>query len=346
MSRKVSIVIPVYKTEKYLRKSAASALSQSYENTEIILVDDGSPDGCPEICDSLAAEYDRFSVIHKQNGGLSSARNAGIEAAKGDYILFLDSDDTLPDYLISDMVGIMENDGSDAVIPDSYYKVYEDRDDEALSYHFTKEMFSADPKVFALEVLIGKGRARRSTAVLYRLSVIKDNNIRYPVGRISEDFFFSLDFFKFANKLSLYEKPSLYNLKRAGSISSSYYENFFDTVLEMDGEVKDFINSLDSEKYSDFIKGRRETLLFRNVLIYAINVMGDKKHSYRERRGKCVEMFKHPSFTQALRGDTGIPYFEGRVQKTYMKISLKLIKMKLYKLTCFFAFVAAKINTV
>lgn len=342
----VSLVIPVYKTEKYLRDCVQSALDQTYENTEIILVDDGSPDGCPDLCDKLAHGNKKITVIHKKNGGLSTARNAGIEKANGDYIVFLDSDDMLSKDAVKDMVAIAENEKSDAVFPNTYIKVFENGEKASPAKHFSKEMFENDPKVFALEVLIGKGRARRSTAVLYSLELIKAENIRYPVGRISEDFFFNLDFFAAAEKISLYEKPSLYNLKRAGSISSSYYENFFETVLEMDDKVERFINSLDTDFYKNHISGRRETLLYRNLLIFAINVMGDKSTSYLFRCKKCTAMFKHPRFQDALRGGATSPFFEGKFQRIYMGISLKLIRAKMYSLTCLLAFTAAKINTV
>lgn len=342
----VSLVIPVYKTEKYLRDCVKSALEQTYEHLEIILVDDGSPDGCPALCDELAAANDNITVLHKENGGLSTARNAGIEEATGRYIVFLDSDDTLANSAVADMVEIIEAEESRAVFPNTYIKVYENGQASAESSHFPKEMFNSDPKIFALEVLIGKGRARRSTAVLYDLELIKTKNIRYLPGRISEDFFFNLDFFAVAEKISLYEKPSLNNLKRAGSISSSYFENFFDTVLEMDNEVKKFIGSLNQEKYSDFIPGRRETLLYRNLLIFAINVMGDKNTSYSARKRKCIAMFKHESFQNALKSGATTPFFEGKFQRIYMGISLKLIRAKLYGLTCMLAFMAAKINTV
>ena len=91
----VSVVIPVYKTEKYVVKSVNSILAQSYKNTEIIIVDDGSPDSCPKICDDLQKNDNRIIVIHKENGGLSSARNAGLDVCTGEYISFIDSDDWL-----------------------------------------------------------------------------------------------------------------------------------------------------------------------------------------------------------------------------------------------------------
>lgn len=90
---KISVIIPVYKVEKYLRRCVESILCQTYENLEIILVDDGSPDSCPQICDEYASKDNRIKVIHKPNGGLSSARNVGIQIASGKYISFVDSDD-------------------------------------------------------------------------------------------------------------------------------------------------------------------------------------------------------------------------------------------------------------
>ena len=90
---KFSIIIPVYKVEEYLEKCIKSVLNQTYKNFELILVDDGSPDKCPLICDNYAKIDSRVFVIHKQNGGVSSARNEGIKVAKGEYIWFVDSDD-------------------------------------------------------------------------------------------------------------------------------------------------------------------------------------------------------------------------------------------------------------
>ena len=89
----VSIIVPVYNVESYLEECVESIINQSYENLDIILIDDGSTDNCGQICDKYAALDKRVTVIHKTNGGLSSARNRGIEAAKGDYFCFVDSDD-------------------------------------------------------------------------------------------------------------------------------------------------------------------------------------------------------------------------------------------------------------
>lgn len=107
----VSVIIPVYNVEKYLEQCIESVLNQKLNNAEIILVDDGSPDGCPQICDKYANRHSCIKVIHKENGGLSSARNAGISAAEGKYIIFMDSDDWWnPDINVQSMLNyVAEN---------------------------------------------------------------------------------------------------------------------------------------------------------------------------------------------------------------------------------------------
>ena len=91
----ISVIVPVYKVEKYLRQCLDSLAAQTLDDIEIIIVDDGSPDGCPAMCDAWAEKDERIKVIHKPNGGLSSARNAGLVKASGEYVFFLDSDDTI-----------------------------------------------------------------------------------------------------------------------------------------------------------------------------------------------------------------------------------------------------------
>ena len=103
MNELISIIVPVYKVEPYLNKCVDSIINQTYKNIEIILVDDGSPDNCGKICDDYTKKDSRIKVIHKKNGGLSDARNYGIEASIGDYIMFVDSDD----YISANMCEIL-----------------------------------------------------------------------------------------------------------------------------------------------------------------------------------------------------------------------------------------------
>ena len=118
----VSVIIPVYNVEKYLKQCVDSVLNQKLDNVEIILVDDGSPDACPQICDQYAEKYSCIKVIHKENGGLTSARNAGIRAAEGKYIIFMDSDDWWnPDVNVQRILNyVEENDGIEMFLFTSY----------------------------------------------------------------------------------------------------------------------------------------------------------------------------------------------------------------------------------
>lgn len=105
---KLSIIVPIYNVASYLRKCVDSLLTQDYSDYEIILVDDGSPDVCPQICDEYDAKYDNIRVVHRENGGLSAARNSGIDVAQGEYVMFVDSDDYLVPNVLGKLIRIME----------------------------------------------------------------------------------------------------------------------------------------------------------------------------------------------------------------------------------------------
>lgn len=112
---KLSIIVPIYGVEQYLRKCVDSLLAQDIENYEIILVDDGSPDACPQICDSYAVAHNNVRVIHRENGGLSAARNSGIEIAQGEYVMFVDSDDYIESNVLGGLLAKIEQDKMDVI---------------------------------------------------------------------------------------------------------------------------------------------------------------------------------------------------------------------------------------
>ena len=105
---KISVIIPVYKVEKYINQCIESVIDQTYDNLEIILIDDGSPDKCPQICDEYANKDKRIIVVHKKNGGLASSRNIGLDLASGDLISFVDSDDWIDREMFAEMVQLKE----------------------------------------------------------------------------------------------------------------------------------------------------------------------------------------------------------------------------------------------
>ena len=116
----VSVVVPVYKVEQYLERCVKSICEQTYQELEIILVNDGSPDRCGEMCEELAQKDNRIQVLHKQNGGLSDARNAGVKLATGKYLLFVDSDDYIAKDLVEKAVAEAEKMACDMVLFDYY----------------------------------------------------------------------------------------------------------------------------------------------------------------------------------------------------------------------------------
>lgn len=321
----VSVIIPVYKTEKYLQKAVDSVLNQTYKNIEIILVDDGSPDSSPEICDNLANQFENIVVIHKDNGGLSSARNAGIEEINGEYVFFLDSDDSIEETTLADMVEIAEKEKTDAVFPNSYYKVYENLDEKDIAFHFTEDMFESKPIDYVLNILLGKARGQRSTAVLYRAATIVDNNIKFPIGLVSEDFFFMLDFMTVAKSLSVYTKPSLLNLKRLGSISGTFQSGFENTIWLMDDKVNEYLKKMNRE---DAVAAKMaDALLCRNIVTYLFSVMsGINPMSYTEKKKMAKYILFHEKTRNVWKQSQTTPYFQSRATKLAYTLIYKLLK--------------------
>ena len=105
----ISVIVPIYKVEKYLRKCVNSIINQTYKDLEIILVDDGSPDNCGQICDEYAEQDSRIIVVHQKNAGLSAARNAGLEKISGEYVAFVDSDDTIEPQMYETLLAMIKN---------------------------------------------------------------------------------------------------------------------------------------------------------------------------------------------------------------------------------------------
>lgn len=176
MRKMLSVIIPVYNVEKYLARCIQSVLEQTYADMEIILVDDGSPDSCPVICDEFAEKDTRIKVIHKENGGLSSARNAGLEICKGDYIFFIDSDDWLADEnVISDFIRKAESEHSDFV-----YSLMNKVDDKKRSELKANERFLEDDLFFLSNPYLFSACNK-----LYAHTLLQ--HLQFVTGRINED---------------------------------------------------------------------------------------------------------------------------------------------------------------
>lgn len=179
----ISVIVPVYKVEPYLRECIDSILNQTYRDFELILVDDGSPDNCGAICDEYAANDPRVRVIHQENGGLSAARNAGLDVAKGEYVSFVDSDDAIHPECLSFLWQAYIACGADISI--AHFVRFCDviPSDGVITMGIPQSMSGYN----ACEELFGKDGVTYTVACgkLYKASLF--SNIRYPVGRIHED---------------------------------------------------------------------------------------------------------------------------------------------------------------
>lgn len=181
---KVSVIIPVYNQKKYIKRCLDSVLEQTYENLEIIIVNDGSTDGSEQVCNDYERLDSRIRVIHKSNGGLSSARNAGIDVATGEYITFLDSDDYLSKTFIYDSLELCKKTESDIAVLAMKY-IPEHENSELLIQSQKEQVILLTPEQAIEHSLYQKLFSCCAPGKFYKQEILKD--IRFPIGRLSED---------------------------------------------------------------------------------------------------------------------------------------------------------------
>ncbi len=252
---KLSIIVPVYKIRRYLQRCIESILQQTYTDYELILVDDGSPDGCGSVCDRFAQECDKVKVIHKKNGGLSSARNAGIAAAKGEYITFVDGDDTIASGTYYYNMRILMSNPDIDILEYPVTKNYESPQSEVLS--FKPEKVSGND-IFP-DWIKRKGYEHSfSWNKIYRAELF--NFVRFPEGEVFEDTFITPTLYESAYNVYYSDCGFYYYYKNEGSITSSHsfksqfflyrnsvslYEKVNDTYKMYDEAKEILLNSLD-----------------------------------------------------------------------------------------------------
>ncbi len=220
----VSVIVPIYNVEKYIHRCIDSLISQTLKEIEIILVDDGSPDNCGEIIDSYAKQYDNIVVVHKENGGLSDARNAGLRVAKGQYIGFVDPDDYVQQDMFEKMYYSANTNESDLVFC-GYNEVFSPTYTQQRTFEYISEFKSAaDILVACVEGCIGA----YSWNKIFKNSLIKDNAIQFPKGVVvSEDQVFFFEYIKYIRSFSVVP-DCLYNyIRNNESICAKYHNRQF-----------------------------------------------------------------------------------------------------------------------
>lgn len=208
----ISVIVPIYNVEEYLDRCVESIVNQTYKNLEIILVDDGSPDNCPKMCDSWSEKDNRIKVVHKENGGLSDARNAGMPFATGEIISFIDSDDWIELDMFERMLSRMQKDNSDMVSCGVKWV----EEDGSLIRDVTSENEVLDTMIAMKELLNDRKLKQHVWNKIYKYDLIKD--IPFEKGKYHEDVFWSYQIVGRAKKVSVV-KESFYNyVQRSNSI--------------------------------------------------------------------------------------------------------------------------------
>lgn len=227
----ISVIVPVYKVEPYIHKCVDSILGQTFSDIQVILVDDGSPDTCGDICEEYAKKDERVQVVHKENGGLSDARNAGIPYAKGEYVIFLDSDDYVEKDMLEYLYTNIKKAGADMATC-GIYEVYKDR----IEAQEEEEDFVCSGEEAFRCILRGHTIRGEIWNKLILKSCMED--LRFPKGRLYEDIYYTVDLMQRVKTVAVGTKPKYYYLHRGDSITGrAYRPQLFDII---DGYTKNY----------------------------------------------------------------------------------------------------------
>jgi glycosyltransferase involved in cell wall biosynthesis len=313
----ISVVVPVYKVEEYLDKCVESIINQTYKNLEIILVDDGSPDNSPKKCDEWSKKDNRIKVINKKNGGVSSARNTGIDKSKGEWITFVDADDWIETTYVEDMYNISQDFDANYICC-GYNKIYSENVESINSNGELIELNSRDYLTALLNVQNGYGFVHMK---LINKDII--GKVRFdeelPVG---EDALFNIQLCDNLDKVVIYNK-ALYNYRiNTNSVVRKYDVNYVDKYTNSMQKMKTYIN----KKYND----KTIRLNVFNYIVYHLMLI-------------CVNYCYHPENKnkyQSLKEVCNIDiYKEATKNSNYdnlsltRKITLFTIKHKMFFLT-------------
>ena len=247
----ITVIVPVYNVEKYLRQCLDSLLAQTYQSIEVIMVDDGSSDNCGAICDEYAGKYGNFIAIHKENAGLGMARNTGLENIKGKYVTFVDSDDWVSEKLLEVLYNELITNNVD-FCKSGFQRVKNDGTIVSVT-QYKNELFEGNrakidlsPRMFGSSPSQHDSVEMRVCGVLYNVDIIKSHRIRFPSERelISEDLVFNVDYMQYANGACTVDMVSYNYRVNEKSLSRSYrpdrYKASAHFYTEMEKKLKNF----------------------------------------------------------------------------------------------------------
>lgn len=296
----VSVVVPVYKVEGYLERCVQSIRNQSLSDIEIILVDDGSPDNCPKICDQYAALDSRIKVIHKENGGLSSARNAGMKIASGQYIGFVDSDDSIHPIMYETLMKILLDKDVDFVMSD-YNRILKSGKSFLKTLDINGGLYEKEDIVRNIfpSLIMGEnldyGPLLSVWHCLYNLNFLRSNNIEFDEEvKWSEDNIFSAMVGYCAKSFFYFKGQGLYNYyQNEGTITTSYKKDAWKVYCKMNSHLHVYFDYKNDYDFSRQLK--------LHLIYYASNCLGQASNLPKaERKMEIIKILKSKELAEAF----------------------------------------------
>ncbi len=330
---KVSVILPIYNVEKYLKKSVQSVQKQTYRNLEIILVDDGSKDSSGKICDELSKDDSRIQVVHKNNGGLASARNSGYQVATGEYVMYIDSDDCVKEDTVKKCVDAIERDESDVVIF-GYEKVSEDGnvlevcswDNKIYSHNeMTKRLYRA-----ICEMSFGYAWNK-----LYRKSILDKSGVLGDAKVIDrEDLVYNMELLKYWNKITYIDYVGYEYLQRSTSLLHN------SNLARLNG-VEYFV-----ERVHDIDVGEAQGKVFNMVVLHYLadaiikNIIWNNNLNTKEKKFFMKKIIMGCPYKEKLYKDNDNPKYlrqlfksvnSGRMEFFYYYVKIGDIQRRIFK---------------
>lgn len=287
MQELISVIVPIYKVESYLDRCIQSIVNQTYKNLEIILVDDGSPDRCPIICDQWGEKDQRVKVIHKRNGGLSDARNAGMKIMTGDYVSYIDSDDWIAEDMYETLLTAIKKNNADicecsferiSIVPQNTRK----QQDNSVTILDRESALLAAVKEKVQPVVWNK---------LYKKEIVEA--LWFEVGKCNEDEFFTYKAIDRAEKIVQIPYVGYYYFFREDSIINETY-----TIKRLDGLEARYERMKYLKKYPEIYGVAKRQLVFNCMYHYQKGLQFLTETELQELKLKVVEIYKDIPITK------------------------------------------------
>ena len=317
---KISVIVPVYKTEQYLKRCVDSIINQTYPNLEIILVDDGSPDECPKICDRFAETDKRIKVIHTQNAGVSAARNAGLDVATGEYLAFVDSDDYIESTMYEEMMTLVQKSSCDLIMCDCV-KEFQDHTElythDIRSGYYGKQELQTEyyPHLLMMEN-VEYPATISNCLCLFKKELLRGNRekeeIRYIPGiRFSEDLLFGAQLMRNAESFFYMKGKAFYHyFMNPASATHIYAPDKWDNYCRLHQKIKNYFWN---DNVFDF---RRQVDLC--LLFFLYNTIGDIRGAEGMSQKEKIKKIK------SILDDKEVRHMFRRIQILNLTVSWKL----------------------